>query len=250
MTIHLKGISSEDIGKVTLLVGDPGRVEIISQNLEKPRLILNNREFVLMNGFWNGQKVSICSTGIGVSSTEIAIIELIEQGAKILVRIGGCGAWKDDIKPGDIIINNAMARELGLLNAYAIDSFPAVADPLLIQSIMEKAVSSKFNTHFGIGLTSQSYYLGQDRKPRIKNGPNVNNLMNYWQERSILNCEMETAVIYMLASIYGIRAANCLVVHGNRLNNEWVPEEEYHNIHVKVTNIVLEACFDVLEKYN
>jgi uridine phosphorylase len=74
--------------------------------------------------------------------------------------------------------------------------------------------------------------------------------MKYWEDCSILNCEMETAAIYMLAAIYGVRTANCLVVHVNRVSTQWVSDEEYHDIHIKAANMVLEACFEAINKSN
>lgn len=81
-----------------------------------------------MNGYYKNQKVSVCSTGIGVGSTEICVSELLENGAKQIVRCGGCGAWRDDIEPGDIILNTGMARTTGLMTTYVPDTYPAVAD--------------------------------------------------------------------------------------------------------------------------
>lgn len=248
MSVHLKGLKPEDLGEITLLVGDPGRVQVIAEAWQDTKVICDNREYILMNGYYNGRKVSVCSTGIGISSTEIAVIELLEQGAKYLVRVGGCGAWKEDIKPGDLIVNHAMAREEGTLAAYAKDSYPAAADPVLVASLRQAAKRNGFDTHFGIGLTTQSYYLGQNRKPEIPFGPEPDEIIGYWEKRSILNCEMETAAIYILASIYGAHAANCLVVHGSRISDVWVPDEEYHRIHAKASTMVLEACFEAIDQ--
>lgn len=250
MTIHLKGIKREDVGEVTLLLGDPGRAKVISDVIDHPKVIVENREYVLVNGYWQGKKVSICSTGIGISSTEIAVIELIEQGANFFVRVGGCGTLQENINPGDIIINYAMAREPGMLTTYGIDSYPAVADPILVNKLRECALLSNFNVNIGIGLTAQSYYLGQGRRPNISKGPHIDDLFTYWKERSILNFEMESAAIYMLSTIYGVHAANCLVVHGNRITGQWVPGEEYHAIHKKAAKMVLVASFKAIETYN
>lgn len=87
--IHLNKVDAADLGEVTLLVGDPARVELISSDWEQSKLISKNREFILVSGIWKGKRVSICSTGIGAGSTEIAIIELIQSGAKKFVRLGG-----------------------------------------------------------------------------------------------------------------------------------------------------------------
>ncbi|WP_191559513.1 nucleoside phosphorylase [Metabacillus idriensis] len=250
MAVHLKGATCEDIGEVTLLAGDPDRVKLIGYKLQNPRLVTENREFVLISGYWKGKKVSVCSTGIGISSTEIAVIELLEMGAKCLVRLGGCGAWQSNINPGDIIINHAMARDPGTLKSYSVDVFPAVGDPILVNCLRETAVNNNFRVHFGIGLTTQSYYLGQDRKPDISRGPSIENLMKYWSDRSIINCDMETAAIYILASLYGVYAGNLLVAHGNRITDQWVEDEEYQRIHATISEIVFESCFNSLQIYN
>lgn len=81
--IHLQTIQPSELGEVTLLVGDPGRVELVSANLDNTRLLLENREFILVSGIWKGKKVTIFSTGIGVGSTEVAVIELIQSGVRI-----------------------------------------------------------------------------------------------------------------------------------------------------------------------
>ncbi|WP_175640436.1 nucleoside phosphorylase [Metabacillus schmidteae] len=248
MAIHLTGVTEADIGEVCLLVGDPARVELLSTDWKDVKLVTNSREFKMVSGYWKGKKVSCCSTGIGVSSTEIAVIELLENGARYLVRVGGCGAWKKDILPGEVIVNYAMARDSGTLTAYGRDTFPAVANPILVHNILKTLSSHHIKTHFGIGLTTQSYYLGQDRKPKIEHILDTNGDMTYWKKRSILNCEMETAAIYILASIYGAFAANCLVVHGNRISEQWLGNEDYHYTHLNVSKLVLDACFHTIEQ--
>lgn len=241
--VHLKAIHPSDLGEVTLLVGDPGRVELISQNWENARLLLENREFILVSGIWNGKKVSICSTGIGLGSTEIAVIELIQSGAKKLVRLGGCGTFNEKMHPGDIMLNHAMARSKGMLSEYVDDNYPAVADFDLLQTIKSHIKDIGFNVHNGIGMTTQSYYLGQGRHHVIESGPKPDvSLLNYWEERHITNYEMETAILYLLASLYQIPAANCLVIHVNRSNDEWVPDETYQDLHQKAAQAILEAC--------
>ncbi|MBY7142918.1 nucleoside phosphorylase [Virgibacillus sp. NKC19-3] len=241
--IHLKSISPADLGEVTLLVGDPGRVELISNSWENTRLLLKNREFILVAGTWKGKNVSICSTGIGLGSTEIAVIELIQSGAKKLVRLGGCGTWRKDLAPGDIMLNHAMARNHGVLSEYVSDVYPAVADFDLLQKIKSNVTSVGFHVHTGIGMTTQSYYLGQGRDHAITNGPKPDSsFMNYWQDRHITNFEMETAVLYLLAALYQIPAANCLVIHVNRFNDQWVSDDNYKVLHAKAAKAILNAC--------
>lgn len=239
---HLKEVPEGSLGEVTLLVGDPGRIPLVTAMWEDVELITENRELLLYKGTWRNKPVSICSTGMGVGSTEIAVIELIQSGAKALVRLGGCGAWNEMLEPGDLVVNYGMARDSGMLNAYVKDSYPAVANPDLVNKIQRSAVNDGFKVNLAIGLTTQSYYLGQSRKVKINHGPQATEeMMDYWKERNIVNCEMETAVIYLLASLYGVPAANCLVVHVNRGSESWVSDEEYAKIHQRASCMVLNA---------
>ncbi|MDY0394590.1 hypothetical protein RWE15_09210 [Virgibacillus halophilus] len=147
--------------------------------------------------------------------------------------------------PGDIMLNHAMVRDQGMLAAYVSDVYPAVADFDLLQKIKSYTARAGFNVHTGIGMTTQSYYLGQGRGHAIESGPKPDtSLMSYWQERHIANCEMETAVLFLLASLYQIPAANCLVVHVNRLSDQWVPDKVYKGYHLKAAEAVLGACLE------
>lgn len=244
MSIHLKGLKPGDLGELTIVVGDPGRVALLGTLLEDTRLITDTREFQVLAGKYKGAPVSICSTGIGLGSTEIAITELIENDVKKIVRCGGCGAWQDNINVGDMILNSGMARNPGLLSTYVPDSYPAVADPELLTQIKESLEEDGLVTHTGVGLTSETYYAGQWRMPSIDKAPNFasENGMKYYQDRNVLNCEMETAILYILGSLYGIPVANSLVVHVTRRNDSWADDEAYRARHLMSGEAVLKLA--------
>ncbi|XKM12892.1 nucleoside phosphorylase [Orbaceae bacterium ac157xtp] len=238
---HLKGFSKQYAGELTILVGDPSRVELFSQLLDNPKTVVNNREFIGVSGTYAGETISIMSTGIGAGSTEIAVIELIACGAKRLVRVGGCGAWQDHVKPGDIIMNHAMVRSQGMLSSYVPDAYPASACPILYNEIYQNLISNGHVVHTGIGLTTEGFYLSQGRDLNLFGQQNAQNVLDYWQKRRILNAEMETAVIYLLASLYGIPAANCLVAHVTRKDNSWVADLDYQTLHKEAAKAVIES---------
>ena len=246
MSIHLKGLSNGVLGEATLIVGDPARVKLISDTWDNARPLTANREFDLVTGYFRGVPVSVCSTGIGAGSTEIAVTELIENGAKAIVRCGGCGAWQDGIKPGDIIVNSGMARSEGLMSAYVPESFPAVADPFLVSKICSSLSSSGFCVHSGIGLTSETYYLGLGRRPSFSKrlGPDPD-FMNYWISRGILNCEMETAILFVLGALYDVPVANSLVVHVSRSNEKWASDSDYARVHKDAAAAVLSGILNL-----
>lgn len=245
MSIHLKGLKKGDLGEVTLIVGDPGRVDLIASLWENTELIVDTREFVLKVGDFEGRRVSVCSTGIGTGSTEIAVTELIENDAKMIIRCGGCGAWREDIKPGDMILNSGMARSEGMLEAYVPNRFPAVADPLLLNRLYNQLEKTTNKVHVGLGLTSETYYHGQNRRPNIETTFQTEEIIDYWETRGILNCEMETAVLYILGSIYRIPVANSLVVHVSRHNEKWTSDEDYARLHKNAAKQVLKAALNI-----
>ena len=72
-----------DVGRYCLLPGDPGRCELIASFFENPVHIGQNREYNIYTGTLLGEKVSVCSTGIGGPSAVIALEELCAIGAGI-----------------------------------------------------------------------------------------------------------------------------------------------------------------------
>lgn len=114
---HLTHLQNGQLGEVTLIVGDPSRVDLISKDWSERHKVEDSREFVLVIGKYKGHNVSICSTGMGVGSTEICIIELIENGAKQIIRCGGCGSWREDI---ELEISSSIVQWHERLDSWAI----------------------------------------------------------------------------------------------------------------------------------
>ena len=105
--------TAEEIGEIVLLPGDPGRVAMFEDLLEDYKIVSNYREYVVGTGYYNGIKVTVCSTGIGGPSTEIAVLQLIALGAKALIRIGGTGVLKEDVPCGAMVLNTGAVRKGG-----------------------------------------------------------------------------------------------------------------------------------------
>ena len=71
--LHLK---PEDIADTIILVGDPGRVDTVASFFSKIELTVSNREFKTVTGSFNGQRISVVSTGIGTDNIDIVVNEL------------------------------------------------------------------------------------------------------------------------------------------------------------------------------
>ena len=210
---HLK-IKSQDITPYVLLPGDPGRVEKIGEFLKNFRIISTNREYKIGIGTYKGKKITICSTGIGCPSTAIAVEELINAGAKYLIRVGTCGgSWRPDIKAGSLIIPTASIRDEGTTLEYIPKEFPAIADFDILSSLIKATKKEKIPFFKGINRTHDAFfgsqqsikkwglYLSEDR----------------WEKNKtpILSSDMETSAIFIIATLRGAQAGAILLANAN-----------------------------------
>ena len=244
-TAHLR-CKKGDISEVVLLPGDHARVEMFKGLLEDYEIISFNREFKVGRGIYQGVPITICSTGIGGPSTEIAITELIELGAKALIRIGGCGAIREDIKCGEFILNTGAVRLGGSSRFYAMPEYPAVADFELVMCLKEACEKQNKKYHLGIGASTGSFYRGQGRNPLDIKDKNYRDLYNEFLRLNVINLEMEAETLFTLSSIYKVKAASICVTHCNRITNEWLVE--YGDPQLNMCQTALEAVKIIYNK--
>ena len=147
-----------DIAPIAIVPGDQGRVAKIIEHLENPVKIAENRGLITYKGTYDGTPVSVTSTGMGGPAAGIVYEELINLGAKVLLRIGSMAAIQPDIARGDISIPFACVRDDGLTPYYVPENYPAVADPTLYRYLMEEGGQSGITCHSGINWTHSAFY--------------------------------------------------------------------------------------------
>lgn len=108
----------DQIAARVVLCGDPARVERIASQLEECESLGQHREFRLISGRYRGLPVTVCSTGIGGASAVIALEELVQAGARSLIRVGSAGALQGHIGLGDLIVVEGAVRSEGASQAY------------------------------------------------------------------------------------------------------------------------------------
>lgn len=207
--------SKKDIADFVLLPGDPARAELIGKKyLKKSTCIAKSREFTTYTGFYGNKRVSVTSTGIGCPSTAIAVEELINLGAKVLIRVGTCGgALKKEIKPGSIVIPTACIREEGTTREYLPYQFPAVADYRLVQTLEFAARKLNFRYFIGINRTHDAFY-GQSRNIKEWGSPYLDTRMRSW-DYPVISSEMECSALFLIASMRGVKAGAVLAVNSH-----------------------------------
>ena len=116
------------MGRYVILPGDPKRCAKIAKYFENPVEIADRREYVTITGTISGEKVSVCSTGIGGPSASIAMEELTKCGAEVFIRVGTAGGMDLSVESGDLVIAESAVRMEGTSKVYAPIEWPATAD--------------------------------------------------------------------------------------------------------------------------
>lgn len=225
-----------DLAHYLLMGGDPERVPKIANQWSKAKEISSHREFRAFTGIYKGVEVSAISSGIGPAATAIVLNEAANVGVNTIIRVGSCGALQKEIQCGDLVISSAAVRLDGTSNCYVIPEYPAVADYEVLLALIEAAETLGVKYHVGVTATTSDFYAGQARTATKKFvAPRCDELIKALQKANVLNFEMETATLYVLSALFGLRAGSVQAVFANRVTDEVKPCAGEENC-VKVAN--------------
>ncbi|NLY45144.1 MAG: nucleoside phosphorylase [Tissierella sp.] len=239
-------IEKGDIGEVVLLPGNPDRVKMFEDLCDDYKIIASNREYTVGTGTYKGYPISVCSTGIGGPSAEIAVIELIELGAKALIRIGGTGVLKKEIKCGDMVITTGAMRLGGSTNFYAPAEYPAIASYEVIDCLIDACKEAGVDYWKGISASIGSFFAGQGRPANGKTFHDKDTIDKY-KNLNIINMEMESETILTLGSLFDIFTGTLCAVHANRETDEWL--YDFGPAQMQMNKIALEAVVLFYKRY-
>ena len=216
---HIR-LSEKDRAEYAILPGDPGRIDHIKTYLTEVQELAYNREVRSVSGYYKGIKVLAVSTGMGGPSTGIVVEELHNIGVEYMIRIGSCGALDQSIRLGELILANGAVRDEGTSKAYIDLAYPAIPDTRLLYSAIQAAEEKKIPFHIGRVRSHDSFYT--DREDEID---------EYWSKRGILGADMETAALFTIGALRGVKCAsilNTVVEYGENLEkniNDYVEGE-------------------------
>lgn len=235
-----------DVAEIVLLPGDPGRVKMFMDLCDDFRIVASNREYCVGTGTYKGVPVSVCSTGIGAPSTEIAVVELIELGAKALIRIGGTGVTRPEIKCGEMVINTAAMRMGGASQFYAPPEYPAVASFEVVRCLEDACERLGVRAWKGISASVGSFFAGQAR-PAVGKVFHDDDLLEKYERLRILNMEMEGETIMTLGSLLDVMTGCICAVHANRATDEWLVD--FAEAQKLMCTVALEAAVQIKNDY-
>ena len=207
-----------DVGRYCLLPGDPGRCEKIAKYFDNPVHVATNREYVTYTGTLLGEKVSVCSTGIGGASASIAMEELANIGVDTFLRVGTCGGIDLDVKSGDVVIATGAIRMEGTSREYAPIEFPAVADLAVTNAIVDAAKAMGKSWHAGVVQCKDSFY-GQHSPETMPVSYELLNKWEAWKRLGVKASEMESAALFTVAAYRKVRCGSVFHVIWNQERN-------------------------------
>lgn len=277
-SVYHLALKPDQIGDLIFVVGDPGRVALISKRFDKIQHQSQNREFIAHTGTLRNVKVSALATGIGTDNLDIVMGELdalvnidlekrtpkAQQRSLTIVRMGTCGALQEDIPVDHFIVSQSGLGLDNVLHYYAHENtdneirlLQALLDhtewpgnlPLPYIAFGDQQLVQRLGTgnHTGITATSGGFYGPQGRQLRAV--PAVEHLNEaftsfryptdtHGEELRITNYEMETSALYGLSGLLGHRAATICAVVANRLRKEY--SKDHHAAIEKMIDQVLE----------
>lgn len=216
MSVHI-GADDGAVAPTVLLPGDPLRAQFVAENYLTDVEIYNEvRGMLGFTGTWNGTRVSVQGSGMGMPSLAIYVNELIQSyGVRRLIRIGSCGSMQPEIAVRDLVIamtastDSAMNRQ----RFHGMDYAPA-ASWRLFKAAVDAASEKGLALHAGGILSSDTFY--QDEPTA----------WTRWAEYGVLAVEMETNQLYTLAAKHGVEALTLLTVSDSLVTGEELTSED------------------------
>lgn len=268
--LHLR---PEHLAETIILVGDPGRVNLVSSFFDEIEFKISNREFVSHTGKYKSKRFTVLSTGIGTDNIDIVMNELdalvnIDLKTKLpkqqhkslqLVRIGTSGALQKDIPVGSFLLSKKSIGFDGMLNFYAdrdqvsdlefenaftksVNWNKKLASPYVVNASgkLIKLLDNK-DMIKGITISANGFYGPQGRILRLKTlDSNLNEKIEKFEFKGnkISNYEMESSAIFGLSLMLGHHAVAVCLIIANRVSKH--ANENYTPLMEKLVKKVLD----------
>lgn len=230
MSIHI-GAHAGQIAPSILLPGDPLRARYIAERFLENAICFNQvRGMLGFTGEYQGKRVSVMGTGMGIPTLSIYVNELIrEYGVKTLIRVGTCGALQADLKLGDIVLalTASTNSQINRLRFGGMDYAPAASFGLLLKAY-ETAKARKIPVTVG-GIYSSDTFYNDDP-----------DWWKLWAAYGALVAEMETNALYTLAAKYQVEALTILTVSDNVVTGEEATAAQRERDFPQMAEIALE----------
>ena len=202
--IHLGEIPDQSVSENVIVVGNKPRAIKAMEMLTDCKVLSEERGAYLVSGYYHNKLVSICCVGMGGPSMAIMTEELISLGTKRIIRVGSCGVFKKENKPGDIFIATGAVRHDGTSSKYLPLEFPAIPDLELTNKLIQVSREMNVTVHAGLGSCNDIYYKFMRTTAEQE--------MRALKERvNVLFGEMENATLFTVGMVHQIKTASMVI---------------------------------------
>jgi len=239
MTPHINAPEGA-FADVVLMPGDPLRAKFIAEKfLDNVQEVTNVRNMLGYTGTYKGRRISVMGHGMGIPSCSIYSKELItEYGVKKIIRVGSCGAVRQDVKLRDVVIGIGACTDSKVNRIRFRDhDFAAIADFDMVQAAVQAAKNKGVKVRAGNLFSTDLFY-----------SPDIT-MFDVMEKYGILGVEMEAAGIYAVAAEYGAKALCICTVSDHIRTGEQTSSEDRQLTFNEMIEIALESVLigDVTE---
>lgn len=232
MPIHLRA-NPGDYAEAVLVPGDPLRAKYIAENFfDSPRQVNGERGMLGYTGTFRGAPISVQATGMGCPSAAIVIEELVQLGAKRIIRVGTCGGLQPDMQLGDLIIALTAIPADSTAAHYIGEPHCPTADWDIIHGAVHAAKELGKPVRVGPIVSSDIFY-----------NPDAGQYQR-WSDRGVLAVEMEAAVLFTLGALRKVKTGCLLTVSDVVIEGEFIriSDEEMKKAVDQMTELALETA--------
>ncbi len=227
-----------DIAKTVLMPGDPLRAKHIAETFLENAVLFNNiRGMLGYTGTYNGRRVSVMGSGMGIPSLGIYAYELFHFfGVDNIIRIGTCGTSNTGIHLGDIVMAMGSSSDSNFAAQYELPGhISAIADYGLLETAVQTARREGAKFYVGNVVSGDVFYSAGARGCA-------------WDKMGILAIEMESYALYLTAAYLGKKALGMFTVSDENYEGgkQSTPEERQTSF-VGMMKIALETAFQLHE---
>ena len=232
MSLHIEARDGEIADRI-LLPGDPLRAKYIAETFLKGARCFNRvRNILGYTGTYKGQRVSVMGTGMGIPSISIYVHELLESyGVKTLIRVGTCGAMREDIQLRDVLIAQGATTDSSIVrNIFGPSiNYAPLADFDLLRTAYEKARANDLSVRVGNIVSVDRFYDEEIDNKKLT-------------DYGIMAVEMETAALYILAAKYKAHPLGIFTVSDHLLTGAACTAEERQTSFNDMIRIALDTA--------
>jgi purine-nucleoside phosphorylase len=231
MSVHI-GAEPRQVAPTVLLPGDPLRAQFVAETYLKDVEMYNEvRGMLGFTGTWNGVRVSVQGSGMGMPSLAIYANELIRSyGVQRLIRIGSCGSMQATVGVRDLIVAMTASTDSAMnRRRFRGMDFAPAASWNLFRTAVTAATERSMKLHAGGILSSDTFYQDDPEEWKL------------WAAYGVLAVEMETNQLYTLAAKHGVEALSLLTVSDSLVSGEELSSEERQSSFHEMVELALEV---------